>query len=84
MVFSSYRCCAWASAQGGPRPGGPPPHIPPGANIGQSVGNYKKNYRQVRACRHLRARGRWPLRAARLPAQGAQAWGASYSLEWPR
>lgn len=32
-------------AQGGP--GGAPPHIPPGANIGQSLGNYKKNYRQV-------------------------------------
>ncbi len=32
-------------AQGGP--GGPAPHIPPGANIGQSVGNFKKNYRQV-------------------------------------
>ena len=32
-------------AQGGP--GGPAPHIPPGANIGQSVGNFKKNYRQA-------------------------------------
>jgi hypothetical protein len=24
------------------------PHIPANANIGQSLGNYKKNYRQVR------------------------------------
>ena len=26
------------------------PHIPANANIGQSLGNFKKNYRQVRAC----------------------------------
>ena len=37
-------------AQGGP--GGPAPHIPPGANIGQSVGNFKKNYRQASPARN--------------------------------
>ncbi len=68
-----------ASAQGGPRPGGPPPHIPPGANIGQSVGNYKKNYRQVRA-RQTLTRLRL-LAAARLALACAGRAGSGRKLQ---
>jgi hypothetical protein len=31
--------------QGGP--GNIPPHLPSGTHVGQSLGNFKKNYRQV-------------------------------------